>query len=199
MLPPRLAPIQVVAIPIYRGEEEFSAISECFEKLKKEFKDKGISFKYDDDDNRRPGWKFSEYETKGVPVRLAMGPRDLSNGKIEVARRDTKEKQILDFEGIVAHVENLLNEMQAGIFKNALDFRNNSTVEVEDFESFKKALKNGGFISAHWDGTSETEDKIKELTQATIRCITLNLKKEEGICVYSGKPSEGRVLFAKAY
>ena len=199
VLPPRLAPIQVVAIPIYRSEEEFSAISECFEKLKKEFKDKGISFKYDDDDNRRPGWKFSEYETKGVPVRLAMGPRDLSNGKIEMARRDTKEKQILDFEGIVAHVENLLNEMQAGIFKNALDFRNNSTVEVEDFESFKKALKNGGFISAHWDGTSETEDKIKELTQATIRCIPLNQKKEEGICVYSGKPSEGRVLFAKAY
>ena len=128
-----------------------------------------------------------------------MGPRDLSNGKIEMARRDTKEKQILDFEGIVSHVENLLNEMQASIFENALDFRNNSTVEVEDFESFKKALKNGGFISAHWDGSSETEDKIKELTQATIRCIPLNQKKEEGNCVYSGKPSEGRVLFAKAY
>lgn len=199
VLPPRLAPIKVVAIPIYRSEEEFSAISKCFDKLKKEFKDKGISFKYDDDDNRRPGWKFSEYETKGVPVRLAMGPRDLSNGKIEVARRDTKEKQILDFEGIVSHVENLLNEMQAGIFKKALDFRNKSIVEVEDFDSFKKALKNGGFISAHWDGSSETEDKIKELTQATIRCIPLDQKKENGECVYTGKPSEGRVLFAKAY
>ena len=199
VLPPRLAPIQVVAIPIYRSEEEFIAISECFDKLKKEFKDKDISFKYDDDDNRRPGWKFSEYETKGVPVRLAMGPRDLANGKIEVARRDTKEKEILNFEGIVSYVEELLSEMQSGIFNNALDFRNKSIVEVENFDAFKEALKNGGFISAHWDGTSETENKIKELTQATIRCIPLDQKKEKGECVYTGKPSEGRVLFAKAY
>ena len=199
VLPPRLAPIQVVAVPIYRSEEELSSISERMLELKKLFKEKGISFKYDDDDNRRPGWKFSEYETKGVPVRLAMGPRDLANGKIEIVRRDTKEKKIVDFEGISDYVDNLLKEMQEHLFQRALDFKNNSTIEVDDFEAFKKAIKGGGFVSAHWDGSSETEEKIKEMTQATIRCIPLDQVKENGKCVLSGKPSEGRVLFAKAY
>ncbi|MGB1507635.1 MAG: proline--tRNA ligase [Crocinitomicaceae bacterium] len=199
VLPPRLAPIQVVAVPIYRSEEELSSISERMLELKKLFKEKGISFKYDDDDNRRPGWKFSEYETKGVPIRLAMGPRDLANGKIEIVRRDTKEKKIVDFEGVSDYVDNLLQEMQEHLFQSALDFKNNSTIEVDDFEAFKKAIKAGGFVSAHWDGSSETEEKIKEITQATIRCIPLDQIKENGKCVLSGKPSEGRVLFAKAY
>ena len=141
VLPPRLAPIQVVAVPIYRSEEELSSISERMLELKKQFKEKGISFKYDDDDNRRPGWKFSEYETKGVPVRLAMGPRDLANGKIEIVRRDTKEKKIVDFEGVSDYVDNLLQEMQEHLFQRALDFKNNSTIEVDDFEAFKKAIK----------------------------------------------------------
>jgi len=199
VLPPRLAPIQVVAVPIYRSEEELSSISERMLELKKLFKEKGISFKYDDDDNRRPGWKFSEYETKGVPIRLAMGPRDLANGKIEIVRRDTKEKKIVDFEGVSDYVDSLLQEMQEHLFQRALDFKNNSTIEVDDFEAFKKAIKRGGFVSAHWDGSSETEEKIKEMTQATIRCIPLGQIKENGKCVLSGKPSEGRVLFAKAY
>ena len=199
VLPPRLAPIQVVAVPIYRSEEELSSISERMLELKKLFKEKGISFKYDDDDNRRPGWKFSEYETKGVPIRLAMGPRDLANGKIEIVRRDTKEKKIVDFEGVSDYVDSLLQEMQEHLFQRALDFKNNSTIEVDDFEAFKKAIKGGGFVSAHWDGSPETEEKIKEMTQATIRCIPLDQIKENGKCVLSGKPSEGRVLFAKAY
>ncbi len=199
VLPPRLAPIQVVAVPIYRSEEELSSISERMLELKKLFKEKGISFKYDDDDNRRPGWKFSEYETKGVPIRLAMGPRDLANGKIEIVRRDTKEKKIVDFEGVSDYVASLLQEMQEHLFQRALNFKNNSTIEVDDFEAFKKAIKAGGFVSAHWDGSSETEEKIKEITQATIRCIPLDQIKENGKCVLSGKPSEGRVLFAKAY
>ncbi|MGB1646363.1 MAG: proline--tRNA ligase [Crocinitomicaceae bacterium] len=199
VLPPRLAPIQVVAVPIYRSEEELSSISERMLELKKLFKEKGISFKYDDDDNRRPGWKFSEYETKGVPIRLAMGPRDLANGKIEIVRRDTKEKKIVDFEGVSDYVASLLQEMQEHLFQRALNFKNNSTIEVDDFEAFKKAIKAGGFVSAHWDGSSETEEKIKEMTQATIRCIPLDQIKENGKCVLSGKPSEGRVLFAKAY
>ncbi len=199
VLPPRLAPIQVVAVPIYRSEEELSSISERMLELKKLFKEKGISFKYDDDDNRRPGWKFSEYETKGVPIRLAMGPRDLANGKIEIVRRDTKEKKIVDFEGVSDYVASLLQEMQEHLFQRALNFKNNSTIEVDDFEAFKKAIKAGGFVSAQWDGSSETEEKIKEMTQATIRCIPLDQIKENGKCVLSGKPSEGRVLFAKAY
>ena len=199
VLPPRLAPIQVVAIPIYRSEDELKSISDKMNLLKDAFASKAISFKFDDDDNRRPGWKFSEYETKGVPVRLAMGPRDLENGKIEVARRDTKEKEIVDFEGVAEHVASLLVEIQKNLFDKALDFKTNSTVEVDDFKTFKKAIKKGGFVSAHWDGSSETEDRIKEYTQATIRCIPLAQKKESGSCVLTGEPSQGRVLFAKAY
>ena len=199
VLPPRLAPIQVVAVPIYRNEMELESISKLMTVLGEKFKAKGISFKFDDDDNRRPGWKFSEYETKGVPVRLAMGPRDMENGKIEVVRRDTKEKKIVEFEGVDDYVESLLADIQTALYDKALKFRNSMTVEADDFNQFKDLLSNGGFISAHWDGTAETENKIKELTQATIRCIPLDQKRAEGQCVYTGNPSKGIVLFAKAY
>ena len=199
VLPPLLAPIQVVAIPIYRSPEDLERISEKFEALRILLKAKGISFKYDNDDNRRPGWKFSEYETKGVPIRLAMGPRDLEGGKVEIARRDTKSKEIIDFEGVVEFIENLLVEIQEGLFNKAKDFRLENTTEASDFTEFKNQINKGGFVSAHWDGTSETENKIKEKTQATIRCIPLDQQVEEGICVYSGQPSKGKVLFAKAY
>ena len=199
VLPPLLAPIQVVGIPIYRNPEDLQKISEKFDDLSTSFKAKGISFKYDDDDNRRPGWKFSEYETKGIPVRLAMGARDLENGKIEVARRDKKTKEIIAFEGSDVFVEKLLSEIQNELFEKAKSFRSEKTSEANDFESFKDLINRGGFVSAHWDGTSETENKIKEETQATIRCIPLDQVKEEGTCVFSGNPSKGRVLFAKAY
>ena len=199
VLPPLLAPIQVVGIPIYRSTEDLEKISEKFELLRLAFKNKGISFKYDDDDNRRPGWKFSEYETKGVPVRLAMGPRDLENGNIEVARRDTKTKEIVSFEGVQDLIEGLLKEIQSNLFDKADTFRKEKTSEASDFDSFKKLVNKGGFVSAHWDGTEETENKIKEETQATIRCIPLDQIEEVGVCVYSGAPSKGKVLFAKAY
>ena len=199
VLPPLLAPIQVVGIPIYRNPEDLQKISEKFDDLSTSFKAKGISFKYDDDDNRRPGWKFSEYETKGIPVRLAMGARDLENGKIEVARRDKKTKEIIAFEGSDVFVEKLLSEIQNELFERAKLFRSEKTREANDFESFKDLINRGGFVSAHWDGTSETENKIKEETQATIRCIPMDQVKEEGTCVFSGNPSKGRVLFAKAY
>ena len=199
VLPPLLAPIQVVGIPIYRNPEDLQKISEKFDDLSASFKAKGISFKYDDDDNRRPGWKFSEYETKGIPVRLAMGARDLENGKIEVARRDKKTKEIIAFEGSDVFVEKLLSEIQNELFERAKLFRSEKTREANDFESFKDLINRGGFVSAHWDGTSETENKIKEETQATIRCIPLDQVKEEGTCVFSGNLSKGRVLFAKAY
>jgi prolyl-tRNA synthetase len=199
VLPPLLAPIQVVGIPIYRNPEDLQKISEKFDDLSTSFKAKGISFKYDDDDNRRPGWKFSEYETKGIPVRLAMGARDLENGKIEVARRDKKTKEIIAFEGSDVFVEKLLSEIQNELFERAKLFRSEKTREANDFESFKDLINRGGFVSAHWDGTSETENKIKEETQATIRCIPLDQVKEEGTCVFSGNLSKGRVLFAKAY
>ena len=199
VLPPLLAPIQVVGIPIYRNPEDLQKISEKFDDLSASFKAKGISFKYDDDDNRRPGWKFSEYETKGIPVRLAMGARDLENGKIEVARRDKKTSEIIAFEDSDVFVEKLLSEIQNELFEKAKLFRSEKTSEANDFESFKDLINRGGFVSAHWDGTSETENKIKEETQATIRCIPLDQVKEEGTCVFSGNPSKGRVLFAKAY
>lgn len=199
VLPPLLAPIQVVAIPIYKSPEDLERISEKFEALRILLKEKGISFKYDDDDNRRPGWKFSEYETKGVPIRLAMGARDLESGKVELARRDTKSKEVVDFEGVADFIENLLGEIQEGLFNKAKDFRLENTTEASDYSAFKKQINKGGFVSAHWDGSSETENKIKAETQATIRCIPLDQKMEDGICVYSGKPSKGKVLFAKAY
>lgn len=199
VLPPTLAPIQVVAVPIYRTEEELLAITEKMKELAAKLKARGISFKFDDDDNRRPGWKFAHYEVKGVPVRVAMGPRDLENGKAEIARRDTKEKQTVDFEGLDAFIENLLGEIQTNLFERAKAFRAANTKKVDTYEEFKSQIDGGGFFLAHWDGTKETEAKIKEETQATIRCIALDQEPEQGVCMVTGKPSAGRVIFAKAY
>jgi prolyl-tRNA synthetase len=199
VLPPTLAPIQVVAVPIYKTEDELQAITIKMKELASKLKARGISFKFDDDDNRRPGWKFAHYEVKGVPVRVAMGPRDLENGKAEIARRDTKEKQTVDFEGLDAFIENLLGEIQTNLFERAKKFRIENTKKVDTYEEFKSQIDGGGFFLAHWDGTKETESKIKEETQATIRCIALDQEPEEGVCMVTGKPSTGRVIFAKAY
>lgn len=200
VLPPKLAPIQVAIVPIYKTEEQLAAISEKVNALSAALKSKGISVQFDDDDNRRPGWKFAEYEAKGVPVRVAIGPRDLENNKAEVARRDTKEKNVVDWDGIENYIAELLESIQENLFNRAKDFRTANTTSVDTYEEFKKALEEkGGFISAHWDGTVETESKIKEETKATIRCIPLDAKEEEGKCILTGKPSTKRVLFAKAY
>jgi prolyl-tRNA synthetase len=200
VLPPKLAPIQVVIIPIYRKEEQLEKISEVALKVKKGLEAKGISVKFDDRDTYKPGWKFSEYEFKGVPVRLAIGPRDLENGTIEVARRDTLEKEILQIADIENKIENLLVQIQENLYKKALSFREDNTYSVDTWDEFKDVIENkGGFVLAHWDGTSETEEKIKEETKATIRTIPLDARTEEGKCVYSGKPSNRRVVFAKAY
>ena len=199
VLPPALAPIQVVAVPIYRTDEELAAISEKMTELSAKLKAKGISFKYDDDENRRPGWKFAEYESKGVPVRVAMGPRDLENGKAEIARRDNKTKEVVDFDGLENHIELLLADIQVNLLERAKAFRLENTREIDSYEEFKKEIDKGGFFLAHWDGTSETEERIKEETKATIRCIALDRKEEAGICMVTGKPSAGRVIFAKAY
>jgi prolyl-tRNA synthetase len=199
VLPPRLAPLQVVVIPIYKGEEELAKISEKVEPIIKALKDKGISVKYDDDDRQRSGWKFAEYELRGVPVRLAMGMRDFKQNTVEVARRDTLTKETIPVETIVNHVEKLLEDIQENIYRKALKFREENTFVVDTWEEFLEKIERGGFILAHWDGTSETEEKIKEETKATIRCIPLDAKEESGKCVYSGKPSNKRVLFARAY
>lgn len=199
VLPPALAPIQVVAIPIHRTEEDLTAINEKFEALRLELKAKGISFKYDNDENRRPGWKFAEYESKGVPVRLTMGPRDLENGKVELARRDTKQKEIVDFANIAEVIEQLLKDIQVNLLERAKKFRSENMHSVDTYEAFKKEIDKGGFFLAHWDGTKETEAKIKEETQATIRCIALDQPEEAGFCMVTGKPSSKRVIFAKAY
>jgi prolyl-tRNA synthetase len=199
VLPPKLAPIQVVIVPIYRSEEQLAAISEKVETIRKELKAKGISVKYDDRDTRKPGFKFSEWELKGVPIRLAIGPRDLENGTIEVARRDTLEKEILQMSDIADKIEKLLVKIQDNIYHKAFTFRNNNTFYVDIWEAFKQQIEDGGFVYAHWDGTSETELKIKEETKATIRLIPIDGKKEAGKCIYSGKPSNQRVVFAKAY
>lgn len=200
VLPPKLAPFQVVIVPIYKGEEQLAQISEVVLKMKKAMEAKGISVKYDDRDNQRPGWKFAEYELKGVPVRIAIGGRDLENGTLEIARRDTFEKETVKQERIEERVEKLLEEIQASLYKKALNLRDERTTSVNTYEEFKTVLENKtGFVLAHWDGTSETEQKIKEETKATIRCIPLNNKQEAGICIYSGKPSSQRVVFAKAY
>ena len=199
VLPPALAPIQVVAIPIHRTEEDLTAINEKFEALRLELKAKGISFKYDNDENRRPGWKFAEYESKGVPVRLTMGPRDLENGKVEIARRDTKEKEIIDFANIAEVIEQLLKDIQVNLLERAKKFRSENMHSVDTYEDFKAQIDKGGFFLAHWDGTKETEFKIKEETQATIRCIALDQPEEAGFCMVTGKPSSKRVIFAKAY
>lgn len=199
VLPPTLAPIQVVAVPIYKTEKELEAITLKMKELAAKLKARGISFKFDDDDNRRPGWKFAHYEVKGVPVRVAIGPRDLENGKAEIARRDTKEKQTVDFEGLDLFIENHLGEIQTNLFERAKAFRAANTKKVDTYEEFKSQIDGGGFFLAHWDGTKETESKIKEETQATIRCIALDQESEEGVCMVTGKPSTGRVIFAKAY
>ena len=200
VLPPKLAPIQVAIVPIYKNEEQLQQINDRVGELTKELRSKGISVKYDNRTTYKPGWKFAEYELKGVPLRVAMGPRDLENNTAELARRDTFEKENLSQELLVARIETLLVEIQDNLFQKALDFRNDLITEVDDFDQFKEVLNTkGGFISAHWDGTSETEEKIKKMTKATIRCIPLDAKVEEGVCVLTGKKSEKRVLFAKAY
>ncbi|HLN19825.1 MAG TPA: proline--tRNA ligase [Bacteroidales bacterium] len=200
VLPPRLAPIQVVIIPIFKKPEQFSAISEKVVKIKKDLEARGISVKYDDRDNNTPGFKFAEYELKGVPVRLAIGPRDLENGTVEIARRDTLTKQLISIETITDHVVNLLDEIQKNIYTKAQTFRKENTFYLDKWEDFTRVLDEpGGFIMAHWDGTKETEEKIKEETKATIRCIPFDSPEEEGKCIYSGKPSTKRVLFARSY
>jgi prolyl-tRNA synthetase len=200
VLPPNLAPIQVVIVPIYKGDEELSKISEQVAIITNALKAKGISFKYDNRDTQRPGFKFAEYELKGVPLRLAFGGRDLENNTIEIARRDTREKQTISRDGIADVIEKLLEEIQDNIYQKAFNFRSEMTTEVNSYDEFKKVLnEKGGFIAAHWDGTSETETRIKEETKATIRCIPLDNKQEEGICIVTGKPSKERVIFALAY
>jgi prolyl-tRNA synthetase len=200
VLPPKLAPIQVVIVPIYKGLDQLDAISEKVEPLVKELKAKGLSVKYDKRDTHKPGFKFNEYELKGVPVRLAVGQRDLENGTYEVARRDTLQKESVKADEVVDKVVSLMDEIQENIFNKALDYRKEHITEVDSYEEFKQVIEEkGGFVSAHWDGTSETEDKIKEETKATIRCIPLDAKQEDGKCMVTGNPSNQRVLFAKAY
>ena len=200
VLPPKLAPIQVVIIPIYKDEGQLEAISEKVAVFVNELRAKGVSVKFDDRDTYRPGAKFAEYELKGVPVRIAVGNRDLENGTVEVARRDTFEKQTVAQNEVVDFVSDLLEEIQENLFNKAINFRADNTTSVDNFEDFKAIIKNkGGFVSAHWDGTEETENKIKTQTKATIRCIPNDAKEEIGVCVFSGKPSSKRVLFAKAY
>lgn len=200
VLPPKLAPIQVVIIPIYKGDEQKALIDEKVKSIIQEFRALGISFKYDDDDSRRPGWKFAEYEMKGVPVRMAIGARDLEKNVVEIARRDTKTKELVSLDGIANSVFVLLNDIQKNIYEKARIYRDEHITQADTWEEFVKLLdEKTGFISAHWDGTAETEEKIKELTKATIRCIPLNNSKEEGKCILTGKPSLERVLFARAY
>lgn len=200
VLPPLLAPLQVAIVPISKGAEEMKKIYEKCEPLIKELKAKNISVKFDDDETKRPGFKFAEYELKGVPVRLAMGMRDYEAGTVEVARRDTKEKSSQPFEGVAAYIENLLADIQRGIFQKAKTFRDANIREANSWEEFQNMIESQpGFISAHWDGTPETEEKIKEATKATIRCIPMNNPPQEGKCVFSGKPSGERVIFARAY
>ncbi|MBL6446934.1 proline--tRNA ligase [Fulvivirga sp. 29W222] len=200
VLPPKLAPIQVVIVPIFRNEEQLKAISEVVDRIQDELKALDISVKFDTRDTNSPGWKFAEYELKGVPIRMAIGPRDLEKGTIEVARRDTKEKEVVAVDGVVKKVQDLLEDIQKNIYNKAMIFRENNTTSVDTYEEFKSVLDSkGGFILAHWDGTPETEEKIKEETKATIRCIPVGAVEESGKCIYSGKPSERRVLFARAY
>lgn len=200
VLPPKIAPIQVVIVPIYKGEKGKKKIDEKVADIINHLKHAGIRVKYDNADNARPGWKFAEYEKKGVPVRIAIGERDLENNSVEVARRDTKEKQTISITDLNISIIELLDDIQTNMFNRAKSFRDSMITEVNSWDEFKDTLeKKGGFISAHWDGTAETETKIKELTKATIRCIPFDRKEEKGQCVFSGKPSEGRVLFAQAY
>jgi prolyl-tRNA synthetase len=200
ILPPKIAPLQVVIVPIYKGDDQKAMIAEKAHALVQELKKKGISVKFDDNENARPGWKFAQYEMQGVPVRLALGVRDIENNVVEVARRDTKTKETVPLEGIAIRIENLLDAIQKNMFEKALAYRDAHITEVNTWEAFMEVLDNkGGFVSAHWDGSAETEDKIKELSKATIRCIPLNNRLEAGTCILTGKPSTQRVLFARAY
>ena len=199
VLPPKLAPIQVVIIPIYKNDEGLKEISAKVEPIVEEFRRRGISVKYDDADNKRPGFKFADYELKGVPVRLAIGQRDLENGTVEVMRRDTLEKETYPLEGIVDHVVKELDDIQDSLFKRALENRERRTITVDSYDEFKEKIEEGYFILAHWDGTVETEERIKEETKATIRCIPFDGDKTPGVCMVTGKPSARRVLFARSY
>jgi prolyl-tRNA synthetase len=200
VLPPKLAPIHVVIVPVYKSEEELNQIADAVLPLKKSLEAAGLNVKFDDRDTQKPGFKFAEWELKGVPVRLAIGPRDLANGTAEVARRDLKTKENLPLAGIEAHIKSLLDDIQKNLYQRALDFRATKTYVVNSWEEFVSAIdEKEGFALAHWDGTSETEEKIKELTKATIRCIPLDQQEENGTCILSGKPSKGRVVFARAY
>jgi len=199
VLPPKLAPIQVVIVPIYRGEEELDAVSVVAKQLVAELRALGVRVKYDDRDTYKPGWKFNEYELKGVPLRIAIGPRDLANGVVELARRDTLTKETVAIEGLAASVPARLAEVQQALYDRALAHREANIHSVNSWAEFESALDAGGFVSAHWDGTPETEERIKELTKATIRCIPLNNVLEDGVCVLTGAPSKQRVLFARAY
>ncbi|MDH8702566.1 prolyl-tRNA synthetase [Dysgonomonadaceae bacterium PH5-43] len=199
VLPPKLAPYQVVIVPIYKNEEGLNAINEKVEEIVKELKSLGVSVKYDNSQNKKPGWKFAEYELKGVPVRLAMGGRDLENGTIEVARRDTLTKETVSVDGIATYVKNLLDDIQQNIYQKALDYRAANTTTADTYEEFKEKIEKGGFVLAHWDGTPETEERIKEETKATIRCIPLEGDTTPGVDMVTGKPSAQRVVFARAY
>ena len=200
VLPPKLAPIQVAIIPIYKGEEELDKISVVVNEIVAKLKQRDISVKYDNSDNRKPGWKFAQYELQGVPLRLAVGPRDIANNTVEVARRDTLTKEVVSIDGVDAYVADLLETIQENIYKKALDFRTEKTTEVDTYEEFKEVLNNkGGFIMAHWNGSAEVEQKIKDETKATIRCIPLNGEKTPGKCMLTGEPSAQRVVFARAY
>jgi prolyl-tRNA synthetase len=200
ILPPKIAPLQVVIVPIYKGEEQKAKIDVKVLELVKQLKAQGVRVKYDDNDNARPGWKFAEYEMKGVPVRIALGLRDLENNTVELARRDTKEKQSVSMDGLPERIVQLLAEIQQAIYNKALAYRDEHITPVNSWDEFVSTLnEKGGFVSAFWDGTAETEDAIKEKTKATIRCIPLNNPQEEGVCVFSGKPAKQRVLFAQAY
>lgn len=200
VLPPKLAPTQVAIIPIYKNQDQLDKISDIAQKLKTSLEKKNISVIYDKREIYKPGWKFSEHEFNGVPIRIAIGPKDLENNSVEVARRDTKEKSIYQLIDIEVKISNLLEQIQDNLYKKALDFRDLNTLKIDSYEEFKDKIdKQGGFILAHWDGTPETEQKIKEETKATIRCIPLNNEKEDGECIYSGRPSSQRVVFARAY
>ncbi|HEY0740403.1 MAG TPA: proline--tRNA ligase [Chryseosolibacter sp.] len=200
ILPPKLAPIHVVIVPIFRSDEELKRISEKVDEISLALRKLGFAVKFDNRDTQKPGFKFAEWELKGVPVRLAIGPRDLENGTVEVARRDTKEKQVMRLDEVSARIPKLLDDIQANIYNRALKFRDEHITQVDTYDEMKKVLDDkGGFVSAHWDGTVETEAAIKEETKATIRCIPLDAKEERGKCIYSGKPSARRVLFARAY
>jgi prolyl-tRNA synthetase len=200
IMPPKLAPLQVVIVPIYKGDEQKALIDAKANEIMGHLKNMGVRVKYDDNDNNRPGWKFAEYEMKGVPVRLALGARDLEKNVVEVARRDTKEKMVIGLDGIAPYVDGLLQEIQKNMFDKAKKYRDEHITNADSWDEFEKLLdEKGGFIAAHWDGTAETEEAIKEKTKATIRCIPLNNKKEDGKCILTGKPSVQRVLFARAY